>query len=457
MSEGGTTQTSNQTNRRSKWLKRLLPLFGVTGALLTMVVAYLGYDYVSVQASPCESIFRQTAVGLSTKINFLKTEGEVQIGREPLVELTERAQMTALNLKTCCTVLDAGKLDPEQFLQCKSKARQYEARVEEIVTLVQKAPATAALTTGSTTKPTSTETENSPTAAVIPPSKPANREKIRKTVVAARAVSKDFNNEVVKVRKAQAVEQLQVVPPRHVDVSAKEREPNNDNLNTNVIPLGKWITASIGDKADGDVFAFTTPDKHRDWIKIELENRSTTLRPKLSLFDENKAHLGDRQNKTAGGNAVFHFVALPQSQRTFRVSDYYAGATGAYLVRVTASKSYDSYEPNDAILTAKEISPGETIKASIMDAKDGDYYRLVADKTAKQIEIKIANQSTTLRPNIILFDSNKSNIASRMNKTAGGDATLVLDIQPGKTNYIYVGDYYAGASGAYEMTVTYLQ
>ena len=98
--------------------------------MLTLAVAYFSYDYILVRTSPCDSIFRQTKLGLSTKISFLKTEGELKLGREPLTELTERAQMTALNLKTCCTVLEAGKVDPEQFLQCKAKARAYEARVD---------------------------------------------------------------------------------------------------------------------------------------------------------------------------------------------------------------------------------------------------------------------------------------------------------------------------------------
>ncbi len=138
VSETGSAKSTDQTQSGPWWARQLLPLFGVGNVLIAMVLLYFSYDYVSARANPCETIFRQTKLGLSTKIGFLKTEGELKIGREPLVELTERAQMAALNLKTCCTVLDAGKLDPEQFLQCKAKARAYEARVGEIVTVVRK-------------------------------------------------------------------------------------------------------------------------------------------------------------------------------------------------------------------------------------------------------------------------------------------------------------------------------
>ena len=130
---------SEQSARRKPSLKSLLlPLFGVTGALLAMVLVYLSYDYISVRSFPCDAIFRQASLGLSTKISFLKTKGEVKIGREPMVELSERAQMAALNLKTCCTVLDAGRLNAEEFLQCKAKARAYEFKLDEILSVVQR-------------------------------------------------------------------------------------------------------------------------------------------------------------------------------------------------------------------------------------------------------------------------------------------------------------------------------
>ena len=89
--------------------------------------------------SPCDAIFQQASVGLTAKIHLLKVEGEVQLGRDSVSELDERAQMTALDLKTCCTVLDAGRLDSEQFLQCKAKARTYDARIEDISALVHTA------------------------------------------------------------------------------------------------------------------------------------------------------------------------------------------------------------------------------------------------------------------------------------------------------------------------------
>ncbi len=314
-------QQALRGGRRRAWVGRLLPLFGVGGVLLAMVFAYMGYDYITLRASPCETIFRQSTLGLSTKIGFLKTEGEVKIGREVVQELSERAQMTALNLKTCCTVLDAGRLNPEQFLQCKSKARSYDSKLGEIVAAFDQGRAVAGdrnATAASTVRaqPVSggAVAETGPKAAAAEP-----LSLISKDIEAARKISQSFNREVVEVRMAQALQTLELSQPKHVEVSAKEKEPNDDALNTNVIGLGEWVTAAIGDGKDQDYFSFRTPGKHRDWIKIELDNRSTTMEPRIYLYDADKKHIGNRYNTTPGANLSYAFVSAPDRRYTVRI------------------------------------------------------------------------------------------------------------------------------------------
>ncbi len=438
-------------SRRSAMHHRLLPLVAVFVVLAMMAAGYFTYDIVAAQMTPCETIFRQTSVNLSTKISFLKTEGEIEVGRKPLAELDERAQMAALNLKTCCTVLDAGKLDPEQFLQCKAKVRNYEDRIENIVAVVQRIMKTrsspAPLVTGSTNpsiNPASTQ-----------PSLPrAARQSIQSDVAAAKQISRAFNKEIVDVRKAQAVETLKALPPRHVDVAAQEKEPNNDILSTNVVKLGQWITASIGTGKDADFFAFTTPPTHRDWINIEIENRSTSLEPRIQLFSDRKSLLGQRYDTTAGANLTHGFIAAPKTRYLARVSNYYGNSTGVYLLRVVATKAYDTYEPNDSILAAKPITAGQPVSASIMDKGDIDYFEVATTKQAKQLTISVRNASTTLRPRFLLFDENKSQIGNIYNTTAGGNISRSFKVQPEWRYYIAVSDYYQGAAGKYVLTAT---
>ncbi len=451
MSKDEGKQSKLTARRMPRRIGFLTPLLAVSGALLVIVLVYLGYDYTAMRAAPCEAIFRQTSLGLSTKISFLRAEGQVSIGQEPLVELGERAQMAALDLKTCCTVLDAGRLNPEQFLQCKAKARSYDAKLQEISEVVERSEPVALAATSQGAKAAS---EQGPGPA-IPIAEAKTR--IAETVQAARRISQDFNREVVEVRKAQALETRKLEPPKEVAVSAQENEPNNDALSTNAIPLEKWISASIGEAKDADVFAFETPATFRDWMIIKLDNRSTTLEPRIELFSSDKASIAQRHSTTPGANLDYRFVSEPEKRYLVRISNYYGESNGGYLLMIRASKAYDTYEPNDVILSARSIPADAEIDAGIMDGKDHDFFRVEAPDGAKNLKVILVNASTTLRPRIDVFGDDKAHLTDAHNTTPGADLTVPLAITPGKAFRVQVRDYYGDAGGAYKLKVTFLR
>ncbi|HKZ97703.1 MAG TPA: hypothetical protein VJ045_12065 [Hyphomicrobiaceae bacterium] len=427
--------------RLLRWRGLVSPLGAVSGTLAAMALIYLGYDLVKGRLSPCESIFRETSVGLSTRVRFLRAEGELEIGRTALTELDERGQMAALNLKTCCTVLDAGRIDPEQFLTCKAKARDYEARVEDIVALVR--------------------TTMKDGAARAPAAEPAKAEQPRAAVVAslnekveaARSTSRDFNREVVEVRRAQALATLEAMPAAHVEVAAQEREPNDDPLSTNIVELDKWVTGSIGAAKDSDYYAFTTPGTHRDWIRVELQNQSATLEPSLELFDGEKSSLGSVHKTTKGADLAYSFVALPNTRFAVRASNYYGESTGVYLIRVAAAKAYDTHEPNDDILSARPIPLGAAAEAQIMDKNDIDFFAVDSGSGAGMMAVKIDNRSASLHPSVTVFDSSKTSIGEQHNTTAGGEVATTFKAQPGTTYFLRIADYYSDGAGDYALTV----
>jgi len=440
-------QSVRKPKHTSRLARYLIPIGSMAAALSLIAVIYLGYDLAKGRISPCEAVFQESSIGLKTKISFLKTEGEIEIGREQIAELTERAQMTALNLKTCCTVLDAGRVDPEQFLQCKGNARTYEARLDDIAELVRSA-VKEGISTGSVAS----------TAALAAPTPAAEvKEKIAEEVEAAKKVSRDFNQQVVQVRKEQALETLKATPPQNVTIEAQESEPNSDMLTTNGLRLDTWVTASVGEGKDDDYFVFTTPKTHRDWIRIELQNRSTTLEPRLRLYDSKKAFLGERYNTTTGADLSYDFVGAPETTYIIRASNYYGEHTGVYLLRVTPTKAYDTFEPNDDILHAAPIQIGSDVKAGIMDGHDSDYFRIEMGDADTQLLIKVANTSTTLRPHIRLFDANKAGLGDHRNTTGGGDASYAFKAAPGTAYYVQVRDYYGDAAGTYTLSVTETQ
>jgi hypothetical protein len=431
MPEAKERASHRQIGRRVLW-GIIAPLVAVTGSLAVLALIYFGYDVVKARMSPCEAIFRQSSLGLSTRIKLLKAEGELQIGPETVADLDERAQMMALDLKTCCTVLDAGRIDPEQFLQCKAKARSFDAHIENVAALLSQ--------------------KNSGIAGAASDA-PAALPALQTAIEAARSDSRDLNQQVVQIGKEQALQSLQGVPPSHVSIDATELEPNDDILHANVIELGKRVKAAISTPKDSDFYTFTTPAVYRDWIRIELQNQSTTLEPNLELFDAAKTSVGSVHNATPGGDLTYEFVALPSSTFTVRVSNYYGQSTGVYLIQVAAEKAYDAYEPNDDILSAKRIGGGVAVKAKIMDKDDVDFFSVEGtDKNESPLSVTIANNSSSLHPNVVIYDSSKAEIGSAHNSTAGGDLSYTLNVPKGPV-YVRVSDYYAQSGGDYTLTI----
>ncbi len=110
--------------------------------VVMMVVAYLAYDLVKGRTVPCETIFQQTSLKLGSSLKLVRSGGpEISIEQAKIQDLTERAQMSALNLKTCCIVLEGGKLNSEQFLRCKDDAERFGAQVEKVASSVDEARA----------------------------------------------------------------------------------------------------------------------------------------------------------------------------------------------------------------------------------------------------------------------------------------------------------------------------
>ncbi len=214
------------------------------------------------------------------------------------------------------------------------------------------------------------------------------------------------------MRKEQALEQLKATPPRNVAIKAQESEPNDDGLATNEIALDSWITASVGAPKDADYFAFTTPEAQRDLIRIELQNRSTTLEPRLELFDAAKSSRGEVHQTTPGADLAYTFVAQPSTTYVVRTSNYYGQSVGVYLLRVTAMRAYDAYEPNDDILHAAAIDVGASIAAGIMDKDDADYFKFTAGAEEGTLIARVTNRSTTLQPEVAVYDAAKTLVGS---------------------------------------------
>ena len=232
--------------------------------------------------------------------------------------------------------------------------------------------------------------------------------------------------------------------------AAQEIEPNNDIFHANRIPLNAAIGAAIADSADVDYFTFTTPPTYRDMIDVVLDNQSTSLQPKIILYNANRSNVGAQTNYTAAGNVALHIAAPPDTRYHVGVNSNNDTA-GAYQLTVRTKKAFDAFEPDDDIFHAQEIAIGKAVEASIMDGGDPDYYKFTSDQAGK-ILAWIENRSTNLQPSLAVYDSDRSRIGRNVNYNASGNTSVSFAVAAGSVYYVLV-DSANDTSGEYTLTL----
>lgn len=114
--------------------------FSIT--IVVLVIVYLAYSILKPKVDPCESIFQQTSLRLSTNLDIIKTKGpDLSIEEAKIQDLTEHSQEVALQLKTCCILLYSNKISSEQFLRCKDDVDKFETQVEKVAANIGEAQA----------------------------------------------------------------------------------------------------------------------------------------------------------------------------------------------------------------------------------------------------------------------------------------------------------------------------
>ncbi|MHB8745707.1 MAG: hypothetical protein ACYC7I_04150 [Gammaproteobacteria bacterium] len=377
----------------------------------------------------CDGIFEQTAPHLEANLEIIRSKGALAVGQEKIQELTESAQKVGLHLKTCCAVLSGGKLNPSQFQQCIDGAAGYDrqvAHVAEQVTAV-------------------TQAQKSGIEGVAP----AQRAEIVTAISAATQGAEDLGRHVAQLQPASTA----TPAPAGATTSGHETEPNDTPANANTIKLGDTIEAEIKPGDDLDYYKVTASKAQRDLVRVSLENLSTTLGPKFTLYNQNKSQIGyDHYDGTPGADLDFVFALEVGTSNYIRVASSSGNATGAYRLRVAYQNAGDSYEPNDSAAQATAIRAGQIISANIMDGQDQDWYRFQAG--AANVRVRMDVDSQTLAPQLNIYDENRSQVANPYNGTHGASLDYTLTTTPGKTYYIAVVPYGdTSVPGNYRLTI----
>ena len=178
--------------------------------------------------------------------------------------------------------------------------------------------------------------------------------------------------------------------------------------------------------------------KLRDLAIVRLQNESTTLRPNLKIFNANKSLIAEPYDSNPGASVEHQLPLTPGQPIYLQVLPY--GTTGKYKISVTPQKAYDAFEANDDLLTPAAVKIGMDVNANIMDDKDHDWYR-VSGATNPNVKVTFENLSTTLRPDVKVYDANKSLIVEKYDGTPGANLGFAVDIKQPRDFYVEVVPY----------------
>lgn len=211
--------------------------------------------------------------------------------------------------------------------------------------------------------------------------------------------------------------------------------------------VGMAISGAIAPSGPSNFYRFENKARLRDVAIVRLENKSTTLRPFVRLYNADRSQITYRYDSTAGAS-LDQTISLDPGQVIY-VEVAPNDSSGAYQLSVLSQNAFDSHEPNDDVLSATPVRFGEAVDGSIMDAKDADWYHVSASSSRK-VEIYVQNKSTTLRPFIHVYSSSKSEITYKYDSTPGADLDFVVDVDPGRDFYIQVSP--NDSAGAYTLS-----
>ena len=105
--------------------------------LILIGVGYFIYSHRVSRSNPCSDIFEQTLISLKGKISALKEKGESVLDGEQIKKVSDQSEQIAADLKTCCILFNANKINFEAFLKCQDEFNQYERNIERISQLVE--------------------------------------------------------------------------------------------------------------------------------------------------------------------------------------------------------------------------------------------------------------------------------------------------------------------------------
>jgi hypothetical protein len=201
-----------------------------------------------------------------------------------------------------------------------------------------------------------------------------------------------------------------------------------------------------------DCFWFITPRPPRDRISVSVASQSSTLIPRLRIYDQNGNMVtGMKVAPSAGAAVRFDFSPPPNTLYYVQV-DAVSGSSGAYTLTVSALHAYDVYEPNDTILSAARIALGQSVDANVMDTADTDFYSFIAP-AGGSVNVDVTPRDSALLLGLEMLAPDQQHIGFAPDPKAPGEAIhLRMQVEANQMYYVQVFSK-SDTTGAYSLVV----
>jgi hypothetical protein len=236
--------------------------------------------------------------------------------------------------------------------------------------------------------------------------------------------------------------------PREVTAPPQAAGANASFAEARQLALGIAEPGEIFNKDDTRYYIVPNALRVRDVAVVRLQNESATLRPNLKIFNAEKSQVAEPYDGTPGASLQYVLTLTPGQPIYLQVLPY--NSTVKYRISVTPQKAFDTFEPNDNLLTPTAVKVGTDIHGNVMDKEDPDFYRF-SGAASSTITVTLENLSTTLRPDVKIFDANKSQLLEKYDSTPGANLTFDADIKKPGDFYVEVEPY--NSAGKYRLRV----
>lgn len=115
----------------------------------------------------------------------------------------------------------------------------------------------------------------------------------------------------------------------------------------------------------------------------------------------------------------------------------------------------DTYEPNNEIGDASELSLGQTARSSIFPAQDGDFYKIFVESPGI-LQAQLSNVPAEMKGRIDFYGKNYNWITRKDAENPGESVILTVDIGKAGWYYFGIGDLNGGSYGSeYSLAISF--